>query len=93
MVTVEVNGRQLEFEIDTGASRTIVSEAVWRTALGRVSLAPGQDSLTTYTGDAVPVRGRLTVQVKCGAQVATLALLVVRGDGPSLLGRDWLAKP
>ena len=92
MVTVEVNGRQLEFEIDTGASRTIVSEAVWRTALGRVSLAPGQDSLTTYTGDAVPVRGRLTVQVKCGAQVATLALLVVRGDGPSLLGRDWLAK-
>ena len=90
--TVEVNGRPLVFEVDTGASRTIISEAMWRTELQSVPLESGHESLTTYTGDAVPVRGRLTARVKCGAQEATLTLLVVRGNGPPLLGRDWLAQ-
>ena len=30
------------------------------------------------------------VHVKCNGQITRLPLLVVEGDGPSLLGRNWL---
>ncbi len=46
--------------------------------------------LTTYTGEDVPVAGAITVKVYYNAQEKVLDLLVVRGNGPSLLGRDWL---
>ena len=46
--------------------------------------------MRTYTGERIPVRGELRVHVRCGEQRAALALLVVAGDGPTLLGRNWL---
>ncbi len=46
--------------------------------------------LTTYTGEDVPVAGAITVEVSYNAQEKVLDLLVVRGNGPNLLGRDWL---
>ena len=55
--TIEVNGRPLVFEVDTGVSRTIISEAMWRTELQSDPLESGHVSPTTYTGDAVPVSG------------------------------------
>ena len=32
------------------------------------------------------------MKVQCKEQVEQLPLVVIAGDGPSLLGRDWLAK-
>ena len=46
--------------------------------------------LKTYTGEPLPVIGELNVQVRYEEQENDLALTVVAGDGPSLLGRDWL---
>ena len=43
-----------------------------------------------YTGEPLPVIGELNVQVRYEEQENDLALTVVAGDGPSLLGRDWL---
>lgn len=39
----------------------------------------------------LPVVGTVNVVIKYGTQTATLPLLVVKGAGPSLLGRNWLA--
>lgn len=39
----------------------------------------------TYTAERLPVVGEMHVHV----QTSDLPLLVVRGDGPALLGRDW----
>ena len=36
--------------------------------------------------------GAITVNVQYHEQSATLPLVVVRGSGPTLLGRDWLQK-
>ena len=36
------------------------------------------------------VAGAMTVQAQYDEQCSTLPLLVVAGNGPSLLGRDWL---
>jgi hypothetical protein len=43
-----------------------------------------------YLGEALKVLGKLHVKVEYGTQHATLPLYVVAGDGPSLLGRQWL---
>ena len=48
--------------------------------------------LKTYSGETLPILGTLNVQVSHNKQKAGLALVVVTGSGPSLLGRDWLKK-
>ena len=47
-------------------------------------------SLRTYSGEELSVVGQISVVVKHLEQKRQLRLLVVRGEGPSLLGCDWL---
>ena len=44
----------------------------------------------TYSGEAIPVLGSREVEVKYKDQVARLPLIIVKGVGTSLLGRNWL---
>ena len=92
---VNVEDQNLTIEVDTGASVTIISEAtlrsIWRTQ-SVPPLHPTNVRLRTYTGEGIPVVGQLTVKVRYQGQEEELPLVVVAGDGPSLLGRDWLAK-
>ena len=48
--------------------------------------------LHSYSGESVPLVGTAQVTVKYQGQVATLPLIMVKGEGPSLLGRNWLGK-
>ena len=90
-----VNNVQLQMEVDTGASVSLISEDtynnLWPTSQ-RPTLQPSTRKLHTYTGEKLDVQGTLTVDVTYGSQQQTLPLLVVAGSGPSLLGRDWLQK-
>ena len=52
-------------------------------------LATSAAKLHTYTGEEIPV---LEVEVSHASQRKKLSLIVTRGDGPSLLGRNWLAE-
>ena len=70
-------------EVDTGAA---VSR-LWPEKI----LRPTTMKLKTYSGSALTVLGHLQVQVKYQDQAANLPIIVIAGDGPSLLGRDWLA--
>ena len=47
--------------------------------------------LKSYTGDAIPALGSTPLQARYsnGKQVSVVAQ-VVGGDGPNLLGQDWL---
>ena len=45
-----------------------------------------------HTGQPVAILGTVTVQAKYGEQLLQLSVHVVEGDGPNLLGRDWLGK-
>ena len=93
--SISVQDRNLLMEVDTGAAVTVISEATLNQVCGARShsrLQPSTVKLRTYTGEEIPVVGGLTVKVQCREQVEQLPLVVVAGDGPSLLGRDWLAK-
>ena len=48
--------------------------------------------LRTYCGERIHVVGEMDVCVQYEHQVQDLVLTIVAGDGPSLLGRNWLQK-
>ena len=83
-------------EVDTGASVSLISNEtftkLWPDEQGRPELQHSASRLRTYTRQEMEVQGSVTVKVTYGSQQETLPLLVVAGDGPSLLGRDWLQK-
>ena len=89
-VTPDVNGVPLRMELDTSASVSLISIEVWQSDLKGVPLESPRIVLKTYTGEKLEFEGQVMVQVRYQDQEATLPLLVVKGTGPSLLGRNWL---
>ena len=55
-------------------------------------LHPTDVRLRTYTEEAVQVLGKVMVRVVKDEASVTLPLLVVKGGGTTLSGRDWLQK-
>ena len=91
LVTLTVNLMDLQMEVDTRASVSIISDKTYHSAWpdsGRPPLHPSRAKLCTYTGEALEVLGALSVAVTYKEQHKNLSLLVVQGDWLSLLGRD-----
>ena len=85
-----IEGQKVPFDIDTGSAVTLVSERTWKKWNLNVKLSKSRVLLRTYTGDPISVVGEARVAVSYNQQLSTLLLYVVKGMGPSLLGRDWL---
>ena len=82
----------MKMEVDTGASISIMAEESFQLLQEKgATLHSTQAKLFTYTGESIPIVGATDVQVEHLGQAATLPLIVTRGQGPSLLGRDWLS--
>ena len=89
-VTVGVDDCPVEMEIDTGAALSLVSEATFRKTWTDRSMEPSTVSLCSYSGEPIRVAGEVTVTVSYKQQQAKVPLVIVKGDGPSLLGCNWL---
>ena len=92
-VDVELNQTPLSMEVDTGASVSVISRDTYKKLWPSAQAPPLKNSnvqLQTYTGESLAILGTIHVEVHCNNQTATLPLVVVKGRGPSLLGRDWL---
>ncbi|XP_043238246.1 uncharacterized protein K02A2.6-like [Amphibalanus amphitrite] len=87
LVTVSVNGRQMEMLVDTGSPVSIVAVG----SIPGLEVRPSVMQLRSFTGQPVPVRGEATVDVLYGGQRRRLDVVVSSqlGHRP-LLGRDWL---
>ena len=93
LVDIKVNGKHLTMEVDTGAGLSLISETTLKQVMPEV-LANLQESsvhMKTYSGEPLKVLGKLHVAVEYGEQHAQLPLYA--GDGPTLLGRQWLGGP
>ena len=92
-VAVVISQQKVEMEIDTGAAVTLVNEATFK-ALWSKRKAPGlrrpQVQLRTYSGESLNLVGETDVKVRYGQQVASLPLIIVKGKGPNLFGRNWM---
>ena len=93
-VTVTLNGVETTMEVDTGASRSIISEATYQKLWykNQPIIEKSSVHIQTYTGEELDICGKIQVQLVHNGQQASVTLLVVKGDGPSLIGRDWLSK-
>lgn len=93
--TVKVDGKQMRMEVDTGASSSSFSEETYKEMWGSKqasALTPAGIRLRTYTGETITLLGALDVDIAYNNQQARARLLVVKGNGPSLLVHDWLTK-
>ena len=88
--TLKVNGKVVEFEIDTGSGVTIMSRSAAEHLFGQVAYTSSSQKLHTYAGHQLEVVGRLNVTVSHGRRRRKLPLYVINGAGPNLLGRAWL---
>ena len=91
LVSVALNDVPVDMELDTGASVSLISEETFQPLREKgATLKPSEAKLCTYTGQAIEVVGLAGMKVTHNEQVVTLPLYVTRGQGPSLLGRNWL---
>ena len=90
IANMKVNGVPLEMEIDTRAAVSIVSEATWVEKLNKHTLKPCPLVLKGYPDNELHIMGCCDIQVQTGETIKQLELIVCKGNGLSLLGRNWL---
>ena len=88
-VSLQINGCDFAFELDTGADNTIISLNDWE-KLGSPVIHPSKLKLECYSGQPLKVEGECIVEVEYGGQKYNLAMIVVHGDGSPLLGLHWI---
>jgi len=89
-VTVNINGKTLTMEVDTGVSLSLVSEQTYRYLWPEAPVQNSSVKLKTYNGTPLKVLGTMSVSVNFESQTVTLPLLVVSGIGASLISHNWL---
>ena len=77
-------------ELDTGASLSLLNQQTYD-KIANLQLQP--TDVQTYTREVLQILGeaKVTCTVNYGEQTQQLVVYVVRGNGPNLLGRDWLS--
>ena len=89
-VEMELNGRTVPMELDTGAAVSLMAQGTQRKFFTDEILEEADVRLSTYTSEPIPVLGVMNVRVKYASYSGIHPLYIVPGDGPTLLGRDWL---
>uniref|UniRef100_A0A5S6QCU6 Reverse transcriptase domain-containing protein n=1 Tax=Trichuris muris TaxID=70415 RepID=A0A5S6QCU6_TRIMR len=89
-ISLKVNGSPLVFQVDTGATSSMVGLRGWR-QLGSPECVPTRQALQAYGGITIPTKGFLNVHVALGEQARRLTLLVTDSEqGSNLMGLDWI---
>lgn len=91
MVEVMVDSLPIRMELDTGAAVSLLPYALYQEKFSHISLQHTKACLRTYSGEKLYPKGEVFVKVRKERQETTLPLLVVEGNGPPLLRRNWLA--
>ena len=73
-----------------GAAVSIISEETYKNLFPNLNLKEAPIGLKTYTGERIPILGEIVVEVRYNEQNHKLSLIVVKGKGHNLFGRDWL---
>jgi len=89
-VTVTVDSKSIEMEVDTGVSVSLISKKLFDELWPGRRVQPSSLHLRSYSNELIPVVGTVDVKVSYENQEVTMPLLVVEGDGSTLLNRNWL---
>ena len=92
-VTLEVDDSKMDFQVDTGTTRTLMSYKDYKLAFlePQPKILPSHTELKRYGGSQIQVCREICVKIKFrDCFLENCAILIVKDDGPSLLGRDLL---
>ena len=90
MITCKLNGKPVEFELDTGSALSIIPQDVYERQFSDVALKKTSTVLKTYTGQMIKPIGALRTTVKYKGQKNKLVAQVVPNGANPLMGRDWI---
>ena len=91
---VVINRNEILMEVDTGVSVSVIGQALFKKLWKRrerPGLRKPHVTLKTYSGETLEALGEVDIVAKCEGQTVRLSLLIIKGNGPNLMGREWLA--
>lgn len=89
-VSVMLDQKSCKMQLDTGATVSILPKALYDKQFNQWPLRSTKVKLKGYNGVRISVCGEVHLPVVYEQQELVLPLIVVDGDGPPLLGRNWL---
>lgn len=91
MILVNIDGKALEMELDTGAPCSIISRKSLLNIKPNCKLLKSGRKFASYTGHEINCIGRAVVNATLGKTSKVLNLYVVEDDLDTLCGREWIA--
>ena len=85
-MTVNVNSKPRQMEVDTGASLSIISEETFNKEFNQTELKPTDITLQMYSGEPLTILEMMDTEIVYNDQSSISPLIVVQGHGPSLFG-------
>ncbi|KAI2645031.1 Transposon Tf2-9 polyprotein [Labeo rohita] len=82
----------MDMQLDTGEAVSLMSELSYKEFLAHFPLNKTSMQLITYSGERIPLLRSVDVPVQYEKQNVTLPLVIVKGERPPVLGRNWLEK-
>ena len=89
-IDIIVEGQIVKMELDTSAAVSLIPLNTYQQRFSHIPMKKTKARLRTYTWEQISLKGELQVRVKKEGKEWTLPLLVVEGQGPPLIGRNWL---
>lgn len=89
---VEINGRDVRMEIDTGACGTVMDIETFHRFFPGLKLRTSERNFSVLTGESVMIVGCVSVCVRHNLRSHQLVLTVIKASASAwpLMGQDWL---
>ncbi|XP_036346138.1 uncharacterized protein K02A2.6-like [Rhagoletis pomonella] len=89
-VTVELNGRKQQFEVDSGVGFTLIPRNQFNQLQINEQLQPSSVAFRSYTKNIIVPDGKVKVRVKFNNSISDEEMYVVPDEYDALLGRVWI---
>ncbi len=91
-VQLKIQDASVSMEVDTGATLSIMSQSTFKSTWPQSAptIQSTNAQLRMYTGEKIKMISAIDVDIQYQTQKARLNLVIVDGDGPTLMGHDWL---
>ncbi|KAI5747679.1 hypothetical protein M8J77_017390 [Diaphorina citri] len=90
-VSTLIEGKTVQFELDTGASVSIISEKLYNEYFKNIDLQRSNLKLAYWGNERVHLLGYIRVNVMIASEQRLCDLYILKGNGCALLGRNWIS--
>lgn len=90
---LNVEGRQLNMEVDSGAAAAVMCQQEYEERFSHVKLSPVSDNYKVLTGESIKALGQIEVRVWFDGVLRLLSMIVVATDGYAKalwVDRGWM---